>query len=577
MRRPTSQIGRRSVPIGVGTMPGNTAEGTIAMPRKKIAQTKDRNSTIAAAYARFSSDRQREESIEIQLEAIRKYCEGHDLTLGPVYKDLAMSGTNDRRPDFQRCLRDAERGLFGTLVIYKQDRFARNVEDSKRNMRRLRAAGVRVVSVREGELEDTPDGFLRESIGEIFAEYYSRNLSVLVKDGMRKSAEQLRTVGVRIYGYSVDESDHFVIDPEQSFYVSEIFRLYLAGTSGNEICAWLNSEGQRTLRGNRWDVRTLSNLLGQRAYMGVYHFGDIEVEGGMPAIISKETFAAVQELRKRRQSMKRCKQVNDYVLTDKCYCLDCGRAMCGTAGTSSSGKKYTYYGCMNKGGCRKRVSSQLVEDAVIDAIVEVLQDDEAKDAIVADMLEWSAMQPQMAEEWREQIQADKKRRDRLVAAVADGLPASSVMDAMKEIEDEIAALEAKVAREEAEMSATMDAESARAFLDSFLLGSRENVEYRKLLADSFIDKVFIDKRNAVVIFNLGLADEEQGYTLEDIQGIRDDLEFARRKCAYMKTCEPADKSGVRTSAIWWAKIRSLRTLKLYSRARTYAIGLPLAA
>ena len=148
----------------------------------------------AAIYARYSSHAQREESIEIQLDAIRKYCAREGWALGLEYKDMAMSGTNDRRPDFQRCLRDAERGLFNVLVIYKQDRFARNVEDSKRNMRRLRAAGVRVVSVREGELEDTPDGFLRESIGEIFAEYYSRNLAVLVKDGMRKSAEDLRTL-----------------------------------------------------------------------------------------------------------------------------------------------------------------------------------------------------------------------------------------------------------------------------------------------------------------------------------------------------------------------------------------------
>lgn len=547
------------------------------MPKARVPQRKDRNTPVAAAYARFSSDRQREESIEIQLEAIRKHCEREGLALGLIYKDMAMSGTNDRRPDFQRCMRDAERGLFDVLVIYKQDRFARNVEDSKRNMRRLRSAGVRVVSVREGELEDTPDGFLRESIGEIFAEYYSRNLSVLVKDGMRKSAEQLRTVGVRIYGYAVDDSDHFVIDPEQSFYVREVFRRYIAGKSGNEICAWLNAEGQRTLRGNKWDVRTLANLLGQRSYMGVYHFCDIEVEDGMPAIVSRETFEAVQELRRRRQAMKRQKHVNDYILTDKTYCLDCGHAMCGTAGTSCTGKKYTYYGCMNKGGCRLRVNSRVVEDAVIDAVVEVLSDDEAKDAIVADMLEWAAMQPRMADEWREQIRTDKQRRDRLVKAVADGLPASSVVEAMREIEDEIATLEAKVSREEAERDATMDAASARAFLDSFLLGSKESAEYRSLLVDSFIDKVFIDKRTAIVVFNLGLASEEESYTLADMQAIRDDFEFARKKCAYIKTREPADKSGVRTLEVWWARVRSLRTIQIYSHARSYAIILPMAA
>lgn len=562
-------------------MTGNTAKGHYAMPRAKIPQLKDTKRPVAAAYARFSSDRQREESIEIQMEAITRYCEREGWKLGPTYRDSAMSGTNDRRPDFQRCLRDAERGRFDILVIYKQDRFARNVEDSKRNMRRLRAAGVRVVSVREGELEDTPDGFLRESIGEIFAEYYSRNLAVLVRDGMRKSAEQMRTVGYRLYGYAVDDGDHFVPDPEQSVYVREAFRLYLTGKSCGEISEWLNAEGQRTIRGNLWSARSLTNILSNESYMGTYHYCGMHVEGGMPALVSRETFLAVQEIKRRRMGMKRQKQVNDYILTDKTYCLDCGMPMCGTSGTSCNGRKYTYYGCMNKGGCKHRVSSHLVEDAVIDAVVDVLHDEDAKDAIVADMLEWAAAQPRMADEWRRQICDDKKRRERLVQAVADGLPASSVADAVREIEDEIATLEAKVSREEAETDATMDAESARAFLDSFLLGSTDNDEYRRLLADSFVDKVFIDKRYAVILFNLGPAGEDEGFTLTDVQAIRDDFERSNSshagKLVIEKRANPQLNCGVRTLEIWQPKIRNLRTGTLYSHGCTYAIGLPLVA
>ena len=92
-------------PAGAVTPTGQELGRHVAMPRKRVPQSRDKSvlmTTTAAAYARFSSDRQREESIEIQLEAIRKYCESHDLTLGPVYKDLAMSGTNDRRTPHQR-------------------------------------------------------------------------------------------------------------------------------------------------------------------------------------------------------------------------------------------------------------------------------------------------------------------------------------------------------------------------------------------------------------------------------------------------------------------------------------------
>ena len=136
----------------------------------------------AAIYARFSSDSQRDESIEIQVDACRELIERKGWELGEVYADYALSGTTDERPNFQRCIADGEAKLYDVLVVYKHDRFARNVEVSKHYKKRLRAAGRAIWSVREGESSDTPDGFLHESMDEIFAEYYSRNLAVLILD-----------------------------------------------------------------------------------------------------------------------------------------------------------------------------------------------------------------------------------------------------------------------------------------------------------------------------------------------------------------------------------------------------------
>lgn len=127
--------------------------------------------TLAAIYARFSSDSQRDESIEIQVERCAQLIERERWVQGEVYADHAMSGTSDDRPAFRRCVGDGVAGLFDVLVIYKHDRFARNVEVSRRYKRMLRDAGVRIVSVREGESSDTPDGFLHEGLDELFAEY----------------------------------------------------------------------------------------------------------------------------------------------------------------------------------------------------------------------------------------------------------------------------------------------------------------------------------------------------------------------------------------------------------------------
>ena len=216
---------------------------------------------VAAAYARFSSDSQRDESIEIQLREIGRLVEREGWELGESYCDHAISGRTDERPAFRRCIADGEAGAYDVLVIYKLDRLARNVSVAQQAKRRLFDAGRRLVSVREGEITDTPDGFLMSSIGDIFAEYYSRNLAVLVRGGIDQAARDLRAAGRRIYGYSVDETDHFRVDESQAGFVRGIFSRYLAGESMGQIAGWLNGAGSRTIRGNRWSVAALAAMI----------------------------------------------------------------------------------------------------------------------------------------------------------------------------------------------------------------------------------------------------------------------------------------------------------------------------
>ena len=84
----------------------------------------------AVAYARFSSDLQREESIEAQLRAIQAYCNEHDFVLLTVYADRGISGTSDKRPEFQRMIKDSANKQFDAVIVHKLDRFARNRYDS---------------------------------------------------------------------------------------------------------------------------------------------------------------------------------------------------------------------------------------------------------------------------------------------------------------------------------------------------------------------------------------------------------------------------------------------------------------
>ena len=84
----------------------------------------------AVIYARYSSEGQREESIDGQIRECMEYCKQNGMTVVKEYIDRALSAKTDNRPDFQRMIKDSAKGLFDVVVVWKLDRFARNRYDS---------------------------------------------------------------------------------------------------------------------------------------------------------------------------------------------------------------------------------------------------------------------------------------------------------------------------------------------------------------------------------------------------------------------------------------------------------------
>ena len=125
----------------------------------------------AVIYARYSSDNQREESIEGQLRECKEYAEKNGMTILNTYIDRALSAKTDNRPEFQRMIKDSAKELFDVIIVWKLDRFARNRYDSAHYKHLLAKNNVRVISATE-RLSDTPEGQLMESVLEGFAEYY---------------------------------------------------------------------------------------------------------------------------------------------------------------------------------------------------------------------------------------------------------------------------------------------------------------------------------------------------------------------------------------------------------------------
>ena len=82
----------------------------------------------AVVYARYSSHKQGEQSVEGQLAAAKAYADARGYTIIHEYVDRAMTGRNDNRDEFQQMLSDCGKKQFTVIIVWKVDRFGRNRE-----------------------------------------------------------------------------------------------------------------------------------------------------------------------------------------------------------------------------------------------------------------------------------------------------------------------------------------------------------------------------------------------------------------------------------------------------------------
>ena len=185
----------------------------------------------AVIYARYSSDNQREESIEGQIRECTAYAEKNGITVVKHYIDRALSAKTDNRPDFQPIIKDSEKRLFDIVLVWKLDRFARNRYDSAHYEYQLERNHVKLVSATE-PISDSPAGIMVKSMLTGMAEYYSAELSEKVVRGMTENVLKGKYNGGTIpIGFKVDEEKFFQVDPLKAPFVVEAFQRYNDGAT----------------------------------------------------------------------------------------------------------------------------------------------------------------------------------------------------------------------------------------------------------------------------------------------------------------------------------------------------------
>ena len=465
----------------------------------------------AAIYARYSSDNQREESIEAQVLAIKEYCNREGIKVVSTYVDEARSATTDDRPEFLRMIKDSQAGLWNLVIVHKLDRFARNRYDSAFYKRELRRAGVRLVSVTE-QLDGSPESIILESVLEGMAEYYSRNLAREVMKGMKVNARKAKFCGgTPPLGYDIVDGN-YVINETEAPWVRLIFDMYTAGRTYKQIIDALNERGAKTKRNRPFGKNSIHSILKNERYSGVYIYNKgtkkrhniekkdvIKVEDGIPAITSLDTWKKAQaRLKSRRQGANSAKRT--FLLTGHVVCGRCGGAMTGNS-YMAKGKEYSYYRCARK----KRnfqcdmpdVPQDALENLVLKSLSQIVFNETLMDRIANLVNEYAETQNQgQAEEisyLKQELQEAQKKINNLVDFVAQGLGNRDVHEKLKTKGERRDMLMNRLRELETKQQIPITKDMIKHYLSRYAtaLTEKKNADDLKEVIDALIDTIIV--------------------------------------------------------------------------------------
>ena len=460
----------------------------------------------AVIYARYSSDNQREESIEGQIRECTAFAEKNDITVLKHYIDRAYSARTDHRPAFQEMIKDSDKHLFDMVIVWKLDRFSRDRYDSARYKVLLKKNNVRVVSATE-VISSGADGILLESVLEGFAEYYSADLAEKVTRGMTENALKCKFNGGSMpIGYVIDEEQHFQIDPLTAPFVLEAFKRYIEGATMKELIDFFKEKGIKNKNGRDINYNSIQRMLNNRRYIGEYAFRDIVVPDGIPAIIPKELFDRVQaKLAQNKKSPARHKAEEDYLLTTKLFCGCCGAYMCGDSGKGRSGEVHRYYKCVSikkrRAICNKKsVRKDWIEDIVVNATMKMLMSDTTIDAIVSALMTLQDAENVNLPLYEKQLKETNVAINNLLNAIQSGILNRSTKERFDQLEATRDELENKIAVEKLARPRITE-EQLRFFLDRFRKLDVRQLSHRRMLIDTFINAVFLYDDKLVLTYN----------------------------------------------------------------------------
>ena len=443
----------------------------------------------AVIYTRYSSDNQREASIEDQLRLCKERLVREGWELVQVYRDAALSGASTLRPGYQALLESAREAAFDVVVAEALDRLSRDQEDVAGLFKRLKFAGIRLVTLAEGEISELHVG-LKGTMNALFL----KDLADKTRRGLRGRVAAGRSAGGLCYGYDIarqlDPNGEPVrgarsINEAEASVVRRIFTLFAGGASPIAIAKTLNAEGVPGPEGRAWRDTTIrghagrgTGILRNELYIGRLVWNRMRflkdpatgkrvsrpnpraewVIETVPElrIIDQETWERAAERLGAIRAASRADTLPPgfwarrrprHVLTGKIFCGSCGGAF-GAIGRD-------YLGCTaahRQGVCANHgtVRRDALEDLILGALREQLMAPELVAEFVAEFAaEWNRLQAAAGAEaanLRKELAAVERKLAGLIDAIAEGFRAPGLQQQLDDLEARKAGLARQLAQ-----------------------------------------------------------------------------------------------------------------------------------
>lgn len=492
----------------------------------------DKNEKIkVVAYVRYSSHAQDDgNSVAAQTACISEYAESHNMEVEHWYIDMAKTGRNTKRPEYQRMKQDIENGIVeGKVILVRAiDRMHRNAKNQLVDADWCKKFGIRIIGITDGIDTDAPNGKFAMTIKAATAEEYSDIIAINTRAGQLEAALECKHLGgTPPLGYKVNSEGTYDIDGTTAPIIRDIFKLYLQDIGYSNIIAYLKRKGYKTVNGNDFSKASLNAILRNPKYMGTYTFDrttpkDSEgkrnshkakekytiIENGMPAIIKADDFKKVQA-KMAANAGKHAQRAssNYYALKGKIKCANCGKAITGNVNHSKD-KRYFQYRCSCN--CKlKPVSVKRMNDITFYALQQCLFSPDNKDQIITYMnnqLKLKAHQ-RSAEvaEIKDKIDKLSKAQDNLLGMLEDGRASDTIMNRIKSNESELAALTEQLESKSKEVAA-VDDEMYNELVNRFVSYMGSNMTPQALgLRNAAIDHIEVDGELTTIYFNCGIG------------------------------------------------------------------------